>query len=233
MIKFFRHIRRSLINSNQMVTYFKYAIGEILLVVIGILIALGINIWNENRKKEKNEIILLEKLQEENTINLGEVKRDSTYRENLPKLMTRFNTFLKNGDLKLHKDSLQDYLAEIMRCTSYSFNQNNIVNYINSHESNASDITKELAILKGFQDDLQTISNKGIDIRFSDFFNTIKADVDFNSGEIINYDKFKSLKFRNDINILLGIDREISNQFNSTLRQIRLVDSLITEQLER
>lgn len=39
-----------------MVTYFKYAIGEILLVVIGILIALGINNWNENRKKRKMKL---------------------------------------------------------------------------------------------------------------------------------------------------------------------------------
>ena len=53
MIKFFRHIRRSLINQNQMGKYFKYAIGEILLVVIGILIALQINNWNEQRKAEK------------------------------------------------------------------------------------------------------------------------------------------------------------------------------------
>lgn len=50
MIKFFRHIRRSLINQNKMGKYFKYAIGEIILVVLGILIALSINNWNENRK---------------------------------------------------------------------------------------------------------------------------------------------------------------------------------------
>ncbi|MFD2587400.1 DUF6090 family protein [Croceitalea marina] len=50
MIKFFRHIRRSLINQNQMGKYFKYATGEIILVVIGILIALQINNWNENKK---------------------------------------------------------------------------------------------------------------------------------------------------------------------------------------
>ena len=55
MIKFFRHIRRSLIQKNQMGKYFKYAIGEILLVVIGILIALQINNWNDARK-EKNEL---------------------------------------------------------------------------------------------------------------------------------------------------------------------------------
>ncbi|MDT0558256.1 DUF6090 family protein [Ichthyenterobacterium sp. W332] len=49
MIKFFRHIRRSLIQKNQMGKYFKYAIGEIILVVIGILIALSINNWNQKR----------------------------------------------------------------------------------------------------------------------------------------------------------------------------------------
>lgn len=50
MIKFFRHLRKSLINQNLMGKYFKYALGEIILVVIGILIALQINNWNENRK---------------------------------------------------------------------------------------------------------------------------------------------------------------------------------------
>lgn len=52
MIKFFRKIRQNLILENKTSKYFKYAIGEIILVVIGILIALQINNWNENRKKE-------------------------------------------------------------------------------------------------------------------------------------------------------------------------------------
>lgn len=62
MIKFFRHIRRSLIDSNQMGKYFKYAIGEILLVVIGILIALQINNWNEQSKAKKSAQVQLGQL---------------------------------------------------------------------------------------------------------------------------------------------------------------------------
>lgn len=60
MIKFFRHIRKSLLEQNKMGKYFKYAFGEIILVVIGILIALQINNWNEQHKKErlKNEYVV-------------------------------------------------------------------------------------------------------------------------------------------------------------------------------
>ena len=60
MIKLFRKIRQNLIIENKTSKYIKYAIGEIFLVVIGILIALQINNWNESRKKylEENRILL-------------------------------------------------------------------------------------------------------------------------------------------------------------------------------
>ena len=53
MIKFFRHIRKSLLNEGKTGKYFTYAIGEIILVVIGILIALGINNWNIKNVQQK------------------------------------------------------------------------------------------------------------------------------------------------------------------------------------
>lgn len=50
MIKFFRKIRQNMIKENRTSKYLLYAIGEIVLVVIGILIALSINNWNSSRK---------------------------------------------------------------------------------------------------------------------------------------------------------------------------------------
>lgn len=50
MIKFFRKIRQKLLLGNKFSKYFLYAIGEIILVVIGIIIALQVNNWNESRK---------------------------------------------------------------------------------------------------------------------------------------------------------------------------------------
>jgi hypothetical protein len=62
MIKFFRTIRKKLVEQNKTGNYLKYAIGEIVLVVIGILIALQINNWNEYRKERKVEINILNEI---------------------------------------------------------------------------------------------------------------------------------------------------------------------------
>jgi sensor domain CHASE-containing protein len=53
MIKFFRKIRQTMLTENKFSKYLLYAIGEIVLVVIGILIALSINNWNQNRVQTK------------------------------------------------------------------------------------------------------------------------------------------------------------------------------------
>ena len=65
MIKFFRKIRQRLLSENRFSKYLVYAIGEIVLVVIGILIALQINNWNENRKELKKSQALLEEFKKD------------------------------------------------------------------------------------------------------------------------------------------------------------------------
>ncbi|MEM5566905.1 DUF6090 family protein [Psychroserpens sp. AS72] len=65
MITLLRRFRQRLLSENKFSKYLVYAIGEIILVVIGILIALQINNWNENRKYKQQEIIYLENLKED------------------------------------------------------------------------------------------------------------------------------------------------------------------------
>ena len=62
MIKFFRKIRQKMLTENKFSKYLIYAIGEIILVVIGILIALSINNWNEERKESLIEQNYLRRL---------------------------------------------------------------------------------------------------------------------------------------------------------------------------
>lgn len=77
MIKFFRKIRQKLITKGQVKNYLIYAIGEILLVVFGILIALQINNWNIDRKDKLEEYQILQAIQsnlEEDAENLQKAK---------------------------------------------------------------------------------------------------------------------------------------------------------------
>ena len=72
MIKFFRRIRKKLADDNKPMKYLRYAIGEIVLVVIGILIALSINNWNEQRK---NNIIVNSVLKQTHSELVENIKR--------------------------------------------------------------------------------------------------------------------------------------------------------------
>ena len=80
MITIFRHIRQRLLQENKLSRYLFYALGEVLLVVIGILIALQINNANEARRDRGIEINYLKNLRADLLLELDNNKTFSTYR---------------------------------------------------------------------------------------------------------------------------------------------------------
>lgn len=74
MVSLFRKLRHRLLAENRLSRYILYAAGEILLVVIGILIALQINTWNEARKFKAQQYGLLTDLKTDLKANMGELK---------------------------------------------------------------------------------------------------------------------------------------------------------------
>jgi len=127
MIKFFRNIRKTYLMENKTSKYLKYAIGEIVLVVIGILIALAVAEWNNSRHSRKTEIRLLNELhkglsQDFNTINeellkinnciAGIIELDSLLNLNVPKadehLYELFGNVYGMRNLNLNKALYED-----------------------------------------------------------------------------------------------------------------------------
>ncbi|RIA09182.1 hypothetical protein OE09_1011 [Flavobacteriaceae bacterium MAR_2010_72] len=100
MIKFFRQIRYSLMEQNKTSKYLKYAIGEIVLVMIGILLALQVNNWNENRKNKLTESKYYCKLLDDFELdrqNIAVLYKESEYKiETSKSLLLELNT--KNKD---------------------------------------------------------------------------------------------------------------------------------------
>ena len=81
MLKFFRKIRQKLLSENKFSKYLIYAIGEILLVVVGILIALQINNWNEGRKMEELELSLLQEMKDNLRADIKDIEINIGYHE--------------------------------------------------------------------------------------------------------------------------------------------------------
>jgi len=112
VLNFFRRIRRNLANQNKFVQYSRYAIGEIILVVIGILIALQINNFNEQRKDREKEQVVLKQLKEDYETDLIQLKQKMEMRN---EIVSSAFSVLKAIDYpdKIVRDSLIINLAKV------------------------------------------------------------------------------------------------------------------------
>ena len=117
MIKFFRQIRKSLLMENKTSKYFKYAIGEIVLVVIGILIALSVNNWNEQRKLKSEETKLLIEMQSALTGDLEDIKLNIAEHESSHKSCLLISKVLSEG--LPYQDSLKFYFGDALNTTRF------------------------------------------------------------------------------------------------------------------
>jgi len=111
MIKLFRNIRKKLLVEGKTTNYLKYAIGEIVLVVIGILIALQINNWNENRKFNSLKKVYIERL-------IDDLKQDTTQIALLIKETNKKQNIIEkviNGlDIGVKNESLKSSIIEYL-----------------------------------------------------------------------------------------------------------------------
>ena len=127
MIKFFRKIRYDLMAKNKTGKYFKYAIGEIALVVLGILIALQINTWNEGRKNNTKEQQILSQLKDEYNTNLLQLEQKITHRKKIIEAATKVLQYI-DEPLNVNNDSLNSQLNVIIGSPTFKPIQNNLIN---------------------------------------------------------------------------------------------------------
>lgn len=104
MLKFFRRIRRKLLNEGHLKRYFIYAAGEILLVMIGILLALQINNWNEWKKERTYENYILREISANLEADLVQIEEILKQRKRTQKSIERMQSYLETKNII--KDSL-------------------------------------------------------------------------------------------------------------------------------
>lgn len=120
MTRFFRKFRLENAEKGRFRKYALYALGEILLIVIGILIALQINRWNENRNSDKAQHLLYENLLADFSNRLIELETLQKYRRMGSNATHEINTWITKGELP-HNPKLLDSLLVTLDYT-YIFN---------------------------------------------------------------------------------------------------------------
>ena len=81
MLRLFSQIRQKLLTDNKFSKYLLYAVGEILLVVIGILIALQVDTWNQWRQERQMEQVVLRQLRDDFQANLAQLDQKMRMRK--------------------------------------------------------------------------------------------------------------------------------------------------------
>lgn len=114
MIKFFRNIRQNMIKENKVSKYLLYAMGEIILVVIGILIALQINNSNEENKTRTKELHYLQNLKTDLLLNIANINCFIKTRETQVKSASRILEYYEGKPLEdlndFNNNSLNVYI---------------------------------------------------------------------------------------------------------------------------
>lgn len=133
MIKFFRKVRRRMVKENRASKYLLYAIGEIALVVVGILIAFNINNWNEKQKYQLQEIQILSQLKIDLETNLIEI--NGTYETCFSRLRMCDSILVYLNNERPLDDSLKLYF-EMVNNDGLFNNSNTTYRYIQSQGAN-------------------------------------------------------------------------------------------------
>lgn len=126
MIKFFRQIRQKLLSENKFNKYLIYAIGEIVLVVIGILIALAINNQNELRKDKVAEQKLLQQLLIDYESNYSQIQNKIDQRTFIMNRCTEVLDMIDNN-VHINPDSLSNIFATFLLDPTFDPVDNDII----------------------------------------------------------------------------------------------------------
>lgn len=142
MIKFFRQIRQKLLQENRFSKYLLYAIGEIILVVIGILIALQINTWNEQQKTKEKELNYLALIKQEMTVNLRSIQLEHEVLDDFLVNLNHILSLYAHPDPDLTNKQLSKILGPILsRDMDFNFKDGTLNEIIST--GNLKDITND------------------------------------------------------------------------------------------
>ena len=234
MIKFFRNIRRQLLEKNSIRKYILYAIGEIFLVVVGILIALSINNWNNNKILRRTELKVYENIKnqinEDRLLLKGVIDYNTTYYE-------QYNfaiQIIKRND-RSNIDTLVQIAPNIYKYSDFNRSGNIFQNLVNSGDLKILKNSNIIDRLQGLEE-LYIYINRLEENHFKVILElggtNLIDNINFSTGQIERPDEIYSFKFQNLLYVFMNISEEKDEIYHRALSEIDAVSDLIESELQ-
>ena len=211
MIKFFRSIRKALLDENKFSKYLLYAIGEIVLVVIGILIALQINNWNESRKIEREIESVISLLDDELTQNIFTATGLMWRGDRVDSLVSMYNQGLFTEEFLKDKPNILLTLFQTEKGNFRHENLDNLISLEKQFPDKHKNLIPHLKYLRNSLDLQGFWEKKSVDLfyeRFKEVVDTeewVYSEVD-KSEELYNF--FNDPLFNNKVNHYIEIQHD-------------------------
>lgn len=235
MLTVFRKIRQQLVTENKFTKYLVYALGEIILVVIGILIALQINNWNLGRLQRLEEIKTYRNIKRQLTddqYEISKVKGMNDY------FSTQFEYAVKM--ITTNDQSARDTLAVIaMNLSQFSdFNQTGNIyeTLVNSGDIKLlknNEIPGKLQKLEMIYTYMNKLEDIHWDIIIKELSPEIKGVINYATLQLVKPDKLYSVEIQNIIIELIYLSKGKSEIYEQALSEIKITIELLDEELKQ
>ena len=227
-MKIFRKIRQQLVTENKISKYLLYATGEIILVVIGILIALNINNRNEQQSKSDAELNFYHNTKEQLLDDLSNIESNIQYNNRYVKQFKYAVRIIELND-RSKKDSLSQIAVNIMTNSDFDRQGNIYETMVNSGDVK---LLKNNKIIQGLRrleetyiyvNRMETIHFEAILSMIPDLIQTIRM----YSNKVENEESLFGFKFQNFFVISLKIMDEKNDAYYRTKSEIKSIIKLI------
>jgi len=233
MIPFFRKIRKKMADDNKPMKYARYAIGEILLEMIGILLALQINNWNTKKieKREENSSYknIKRQINDDKNVISGIIDYNSLYY----KQYKYANQVIEQND-RSKIDTLGKIALNLFKYSDYNRSSNIYQNLINSGELK---LLKNRDIIEQIQrlEETYIYMNRMERIHFQVIMNGASLDIQkaikFSDRTVRKPEELFGIDFQNHFISMMGIMIEKDEVYHRAINQIEIITKLIDEEL--
>lgn len=232
-MRLFRKIRQTLLQKGNLKRYLVYTIGEILLIMIGVLLAFQVSKWNDKRNNDKVKLIYYENIRRQLNDDMGIISRNIDYNNHYLSQFEYANEIIQVDD-RSKLDTLTKISLNLFRYSDFHRASNIYGTIVNSGQIK---LIHNQNILEGIQrlEETYVYINKMESIHFELIKLIVIPDIiesiNFSPNHVDNPDDLYNFKFKNRFTLLVEIMKEKNEVYKKATNEITKIIEFINQEL--